>query len=86
VDFNHHSTRQGRSIHQTQVDMSVDKTGHHRTTKRRDTGLMHRLPPECHRTELTGNLLEDSRSKAMANPQIINGEPHGYLPISVRTA
>jgi hypothetical protein len=32
------------------------------------------------------NVLQDRRPQSLANPKIVNGKPHGYLPISVRTA
>lgn len=84
--FNHRRIGQSSRIHQTKVDVAVDETWHHRTRKPRHAGPLDRCKPLCHRAEFTVYLLEHSRSKAMAHPEIVNGEPHGYLPISVRTA
>jgi hypothetical protein len=84
--FNHRRIGQSSRIHQTKVDVAVDKTWHHRAGKLWHTRPLDRCEPPYHRTELTVHLLEHSRSKAIAHPEIVNGKPQGYLPISVRTA
>jgi hypothetical protein len=42
--------------------------------------------PEFHRPQPTGYVLEDRWSKALTDPEIVNGKPCAHLPISVRTA
>jgi hypothetical protein len=42
--------------------------------------------PKFDRPQLIINLLEDGRPESMTDPEIINGKPHAYRPISVRTA
>jgi hypothetical protein len=68
------------------MDMTVDKPWHHCTGKLRYPGLLHSRSAECHRAQFAVDLLQDCRSESMADPQIVDGKPHGYLPISVRTA
>jgi hypothetical protein len=84
--LNDRGVRQRCSVNKPEVDMSVDKTGHHSTGKLRYAGVLHSCPAECHRAQLTVNRFYDRRSESMADPQIVNGKPHGYLPNSVRTA
>jgi hypothetical protein len=86
VYLNNRGIGQCGGIDQPKVDVPLDKTGHHCTRKLRYARLLHRRAPEGHRTQLTVNLLQDCRSESMADPKIVNGKPHGYLPISVRTA
>jgi hypothetical protein len=86
VYLNDRRVRQRGGIDQPEVDMSVDNPGHHCTRKLRYVGLLHSRTPEGHRAQFTVDLLQDCRSESMADPKIVNGKPHGYLPISVRTA
>jgi hypothetical protein len=86
VYLHHRGIGQRGRIDQTKVNMPVDQTRHYRTRKLHDAGLLDRRTPERHRMELTRNLLKHSWSESMADPKILNGKPHGYLPISVRTA
>jgi hypothetical protein len=86
VYLNDRGVCQSGGIDQPEVDMTVDKTGHHCAGKLRYAGPLHSRSAESHRAQFAVYLLQDCRSESMADPQIADGKPHGYLPISVRTA
>jgi hypothetical protein len=86
VYLNDRGVRQSGGIDEPEVDMPVDKAGHHSARKLRYAGPLHSRSAACHRTQFAVGLLQDCRSESMADPQIVDGKPHGYLPISVRTA
>ena len=66
--------------------MPVGNARHDRSGQPWHTRLLHSHPPERDRPQLAVALLEDCRSESMADPEIVNGKLHRYLPISVRTA
>jgi hypothetical protein len=86
VDLNYCRVRQCGAVHQTQVDMPVDHARHERTRKLPYPRTLHRRKTEPDRPQLLVNLLDESRSESLADPQLVNGKPHGQLPILVRTA
>ncbi len=86
VHLNHGGIRECSGIDQTKVDMPVGNARHDRSGQPWHTRLLNSHPSERDRPQLAAALLEDRRSESMADPEIVNGKLHGYLPISVRTA
>jgi hypothetical protein len=84
--FDQRGIGQSGGINQAEVNMSINKAGHHGTIELGYAGLLHGRVSECQGTQVPVKLGKDCRSKSMADPKIVHGKPHGYLPISVRTA
>jgi hypothetical protein len=86
VNLNNSGVGKRGGSYQTKMDMPVGDASHDRPRKSRYSRPLDGGKPEFHRPQPTGYVLEDRRSKALTDPEIVNGKPCAHLPISVRTA